>query len=472
MNFNEYYSKWLEDHAYPNSKIVRGWLKISYYTCTRIFLPLKFTPLKIDFLSLALSLLILVLFSIFPYLDATGLFLGAFLIVFFIITIAMMDNIDGALARLTNKKTPKGSYQDLIFDRTIDGIILIGPIFSGYTNMSSVLFLLLAVYLFENLRSIHISAGISIFSTVAERHARIVFQVGYIVISSCGFYLVSLGYVSPILIGGRIINFWPNLDILYLCLGLISIIGILQLLIKIGKTETAEIEFTLQNKEIIRIDFEETFNYFVIKMFLYEYRINIKRLSYFQGNTLHRIFKKPKNFFIATFIVKCSFFLLLFIKINSKSLNPLIDLSFIISLLLFFLIFFFNLKKFLNYSIYRKSLSVHHFISFNFSELITETLLLIYFALNASNNNIQIFVIFCLIVQLCHSVNIINRRRKVNEKKAYFSHVLINSINLFSLLFGVFFNFSFIVIFYCLICWTIFLSFFLIINIYNANRSL
>ena len=193
MNFDEYYDKWLEDHAYSDSRLVKGWLKISFYTCKHVFLPLKFTPLRIDFLSLALSLLIAVIFSLFPYLDEYGLMISGILIIFLMISIGMMDNLDGILARLTNKKSPRGAYQDLIFDRINDGIILISPIFSCYTQISSILFLLFTVFIFENLRSIHISAGIPIFSTVSERHARLVFQIGYIAISSCGFYLTSLG---------------------------------------------------------------------------------------------------------------------------------------------------------------------------------------------------------------------------------------------------------------------------------------
>ncbi len=185
MNFDEYYDKWLEDHAYNDSSIVKGWLKISYYTCTHVFLPLKFTPLGIDFLSLALSLLIAVIFSLFPFLDEFGLLISGILISFLMISIGMMDNLDGILARLSNKKSPRGSYQDLIFDRINDGIILISPIFSQFTQISSILFLLFSVFIFENLRSIHISVGIPIFSTLSERHARLVFQIGYIVISYC-----------------------------------------------------------------------------------------------------------------------------------------------------------------------------------------------------------------------------------------------------------------------------------------------
>ncbi|MFW9990144.1 MAG: CDP-alcohol phosphatidyltransferase family protein, partial [Candidatus Odinarchaeota archaeon] len=237
MNFDEYYNKWLEDHAYNDNSIVKGWLKISYGTCKHVFLPLKFTPLRIDFLSLALSLLIAAIFSLFPYLDKLGLFLSGIIIIFLIISVGMMDNLDGILARLTNKKSPRGSYQDLIFDRINDGIIIISPIFSHYTQISSILFLLFTVFTFENLRSIHISLGIPIFSTLSERHARLVFQIGYIAISSCGFYLTFLGYTPQIQIFGKNLYFWPSLDILYICLGFISIIGIVQLILRISKTK-------------------------------------------------------------------------------------------------------------------------------------------------------------------------------------------------------------------------------------------
>ena len=246
MTFDEYYDNWLEDHAYNDSILVKGWLKISYYTCKHVFLPLKFTSLGIDFLSLALSLIVVVIFSLFPYLDEIGLLISGFLIIFLMISIGMMDNLDGIIARLTNKKSPRGSYQDLIFDRINDGIILISPIFSNYTQIGSILFLLFTVFIFENLRSIHISAGIPIFSTLAERHARLIFQIGYIGISACGFYLTFLGYTPQIQIFGKVIHFWPNLDILYICLGLISIIGIVQLMLKIARTRISPLK--LSNK--------------------------------------------------------------------------------------------------------------------------------------------------------------------------------------------------------------------------------
>ncbi|MBN1801747.1 MAG: CDP-alcohol phosphatidyltransferase family protein [Candidatus Lokiarchaeota archaeon] len=487
MTFDEYYGKWLEDHAYNHGKIVKGWLKISYHTCRCIFLPLKFTPLRIDFLSLALSLLIVVIFSFFPYLNATGLFLSAFLIIFLIITIAMMDNIDGALARLKNTKSPKGSYQDLIFDRINDGIILIAPIFSGYTEMSSVLFLLFSVSLFENLRSIHISAGIPIFSTVAERHARIVFQVGYIIISSCGFYLISLGYSVQITVGGKPIHFWPNLDILYICLGLMSIIGTLQIAFKIGKIQkpplklshddisivnTTEDGLTIRNNGINKKQFEEGFNFIVSSMFLHQYNLLFKRLSYFQAKTLNRILKKPKNLFIAALITNFICFIVLFIKITLNSFNHLIEISCIVFLLVYFFILSLNSRKMLYYSNYNKQFSIRALIFFQVLDLITQITLLSIFALTISNNIVQIFVTFCLVVLLSHTINIINQRRRVREKKGYFSDYLLNAVNLFLLLFGFFFSFSTIINFYYFMAWTIFLTFTLINHIYNANSSL
>ena len=106
------------------------------------------------------------------------------------------------------------------------------------------------VFIFENLRSIHISVGIPIFSTLSERHARLVFQIGYIGICSCGFYLTFLGYIPQIQIFGKNIYFWPNLDILYICLGFTSIIGIVQLMLKISKTKISPLK--LSNNKIPR----------------------------------------------------------------------------------------------------------------------------------------------------------------------------------------------------------------------------
>jgi len=488
MNFDEYYDKWLEDHAYSDSRIVKGWLKISFYTCKYVFLPLKFTPLRIDFLSLALSLLIAVIFSLFPYLDEFGLLISGILIIFLMISIGMMDNLDGILARLTNKKSPRGAYQDLIFDRINDGIILISPIFSHYTQISSILFLLFTVFIFENLRSIHISVGIPIFSTLSERHARLVFQIGYIGISSCGFYLTFLGYIPQIKIFGKNIYFWPNLDILYICLGFISIIGIIQLILKISKTKISPFklpnnkksvanngdykinEFVTLYEETSREEFEEVFKNLVLATYLNEYKYKIKRLGYFQGKSLNRIIKNTKMLFLISLIIDFMFFLILLLKVKLKSSNFIIESLFIVFILTYFLFFMGYLTRLLNYSAYKRRLSIYYLIFFQLLDLKTEVLLLSILAFTISNNMSQIYVIFCLIVQLCHVANKLNQRRKVIQSKTYLSHTYFIFINFLALI-GILFNF-FIQEIYLLSGSTLLLSFFLIRNIYRTNSLL
>ena len=488
MNFDEYYDKWLEDHAYNHSRIVKGWLKISYSICKHVFLPLKFTPLGIDFLSLALSLLIAVIFSLFPYLDEIGLLISGILIFFLMISIGMMDNLDGILARLTNKKSPRGSYQDLIFDRINDGIILISPIFSHYTQISSILFLLFTVFLFENLRSIHISVGIPIFSTLSERHARLVFQIGYIGISSCGFYLTFLGYTPQIQIFGKNIYFWPNLDILYICLGFISIIGIVQLMLKISKTKISPLklsnnknsianngeyklnEFVAPYEETSREEFEEVFKNLVSATYLNEYKNKIKRLGYFQGKSLNRIIKNSKMLFLISLMTDFMFFLILLLKLKLKSLNFIIETLSIVFIIAYFLFFMGHLKRLLYYSAYKRYLSIPYLIFFQLLDLITEVLLLSILAFTISNNLSQIYVILCLIVQLCYVANKLNQRRKVVKSKTYLSRTFFIIINLLTLI-GILFNF-FIQEIYFLSVSTLLLSFFLIKNIYKTNSLL
>jgi len=488
MNFDEYYDKWLEDHAYNDSRIVKGWLKISYYICKHVFLPLKFTPLGIDFLSLALSILIAVIFSLFPYLDEIGLLISGILISFLMISIGMMDNLDGILARLTNKKSPKGSYQDLIFDRLNDGIILISPIFSQLTQISSILFLLFAVFIFENLRSIHVSVGIPIFSTLSERHARLVFQIGYTMISSCGFYLIFLGYIPQIQILGKNIYFWPNLDILYICLGFISIIGIVQLMVKISKTKISplklsnnkssipnNVEYKLNKygaiyEETSREEFDEVFKNLVSATYLHEYKYVIKRLGYFQGKSLNRMIKNPKMLFLISLITDFIFFLILLLKLRLKSLNFVIETLFLVFLIAYFLFFMGHLKRLLYYSAYKRNLSIYYLIFYQLLDLITEVLLLSILAFTISNNTSQIYVILCLIIQLCHVANKLNQRRKVIKSKTYLSRTFFIIINLIALL-GIIFNF-FIQEIYFLSGLTLLLSFFLIRNIYITNSLL
>ncbi|MFX1275303.1 MAG: CDP-alcohol phosphatidyltransferase family protein [Promethearchaeota archaeon] len=458
MNFDEYYEKWLEDHAYNDSSTVKGWLKLSYYTCRYVFLPLKFTPLRIDFLSLALSLLIMVIFSLFPYLDEIGLLVSGFLIILLLFSIGMMDNIDGILARLRNKKTRRGSYQDLIFDRINDGIILISPIFSHFTQISSILYLLFTIFLFENLRSIHVSAGIPLFSTLAERHARLTFQMGYIGICACRFYLISLGIFPELQIFGKIITFWPNLDILYICLGFISIFGMVQLMLKITKIKIPPLKLSNSKipissikkyeinesdallKEISGEEFREAYKNLISATYLYEFKNKIMRLAYFQGKKLNWIIKKPRMLFLIILIADIIFFSMLLLKLNLKSTNFVIEILINVIIIAYFLFFMGNLKKLLNYSAYKKYLSKHSLIFFHFLDLITEVLLLSILSFIISNITCQIFVIFCLIVQLCHTANILNQRRKVSEPKTYFAHYFFNIIDLFVLL-GILFNF-------------------------------
>lgn len=49
----------------------------------------------------------------------------ALALVFFIVS-AFLDLIDGAVARITDKATKKGAYLDTIFDRYVEGIVLLG----------------------------------------------------------------------------------------------------------------------------------------------------------------------------------------------------------------------------------------------------------------------------------------------------------------------------------------------------------
>jgi archaetidylinositol phosphate synthase len=49
-------------------------------------------------------------------------------LIFFLLA-ALLDIIDGAVARFTKKTTKKGAYLDTIFDRYIEGIILLGFLF-------------------------------------------------------------------------------------------------------------------------------------------------------------------------------------------------------------------------------------------------------------------------------------------------------------------------------------------------------
>ncbi|GAG69837.1 unnamed protein product, partial [marine sediment metagenome] len=265
----------------------------------------------------------------------------------------------------------------------------------------------------------------------------LVFQIGYIGVSSCGFYLTFLGYTPQIQIFGKNIYFWPNLDILYICLGFISIIGIVQLMLKISKTKISPLklsnnknsianngEYKLNEsvalyEETSREEFEEAFKNLVSATYLNEYKYKIKRLGYFQGKSLNRIIKNSKMLFLISLIIDFMFFLILLLKLKLKSLNLIIETLSIVFIIAYFLFFMGHLKRLLYYSAYKRYLSIYYLIFFHLLDLITEVLLLSILAFTISNNTSQIYVILCLIVQLCHVANKLNQRRKVIQSNTY-----------------------------------------------------
>jgi phosphatidylglycerophosphate synthase len=78
-----------------------------------------FSPNQYTFISLFF------VFGSFYFLIKENLILA---LIFFLLS-ALSDFIDGAVARFTKKATKKGAYLDTIFDRYIEGIILLGFLF-------------------------------------------------------------------------------------------------------------------------------------------------------------------------------------------------------------------------------------------------------------------------------------------------------------------------------------------------------
>jgi hypothetical protein len=235
-----------------------------------------------------------------------------------------------------------------------------------------------------------------------------------------------------------------------------------------GKNEL--IEINKPHEEISRKGFQEGFNIIITATYLYENKYYIKRLGYFQGKTLNRIIKNPKIVFLISLIADIMFFFMLLLHFNFKSLNLIIETSFNVIIIVYFLFFMGHLPKLLFYSAYKRDLSIHYLIFFQLLDLITEVLLLSILAFSIPNNTSQIYVILCLIVQLCHATNVLNQRRKIIEPKTYLSRTFFIIINMFALI-GILYNY-FIQNIYFLIGSALFLSFFLIRNVYRTNTLL
>ena len=88
-------------------------------TVADFFSPLPITPNQYSFNSVVFA------FICFYFLLKQNL---AWAILFFLIA-AFMDFVDGAVARRKNLATKKGAYLDTVFDRFVEGILLLGFLF-------------------------------------------------------------------------------------------------------------------------------------------------------------------------------------------------------------------------------------------------------------------------------------------------------------------------------------------------------
>lgn len=85
----------------------------------KIFSKLGLTPNQFTFISILFAI------TSFYFLIKTNLILA----LFFFIFSALLDLIDGSVARVLQKETKKGAYLDTICDRYVEGIILLGFLF-------------------------------------------------------------------------------------------------------------------------------------------------------------------------------------------------------------------------------------------------------------------------------------------------------------------------------------------------------
>jgi len=129
-----------------------------------------------------------------------------FLLVTFSLS-AIMDGIDGAIARLTKKASPKGAFFDSVTDRIVDSIYVFSLFSLGIFTIEEMFVLLVGNLMISYTRARAESLGLSLASVgIAERAERIIitlvillsyiFQLPDIVILAFKMVYMGIVYVT------------------------------------------------------------------------------------------------------------------------------------------------------------------------------------------------------------------------------------------------------------------------------------
>jgi archaetidylinositol phosphate synthase len=133
-------------------------------------------------IAFALAILSSILFGISKFLDANEIMFPSQIIAsIFLLISGFFDVVDGCVARVLNKSTPKGAFLDSNFDKISEALIFIGIAIGGLSNPILAMIALSSSILVSYLRARSESLGIELKGVgVGERAERLV------ILSICG----------------------------------------------------------------------------------------------------------------------------------------------------------------------------------------------------------------------------------------------------------------------------------------------
>jgi archaetidylinositol phosphate synthase len=143
---------------------------------------LGFSPTFWSAIAFALAILSSILFGISKFLDANDIMFPSQIIASILLLISgFFDVVDGCVARVLNKSTPKGAFLDSNFDKISEALIFIGIAIGGLSNPILAMIALSSSILVSYLRARSESLGIELKGVgVGERAERLV------ILSICG----------------------------------------------------------------------------------------------------------------------------------------------------------------------------------------------------------------------------------------------------------------------------------------------
>lgn len=220
MSLDEFIKDWLKDHGQgykaeeqlarmkkdPSGKIYMPWA----YRGGKFFIKWGLSPNKVSVITLILSFLIFygaVMAGVGHTLDRFSQqpFYGAILLPIGLLVLftGIMDGVDGAIARLTNKKTLCGGWFDNILDRISDTLLLVCLIPGKFLVLSDTLDFtwmiwtnVILIFLFEYMRAKHESLGLRESKPcIGERVSRIITTGTFFLIYGISSFAVMITYL-------------------------------------------------------------------------------------------------------------------------------------------------------------------------------------------------------------------------------------------------------------------------------------